>query len=89
MKISEKIVKEDKDMENKAYSYTTNKYYDIKKCVRVGLPKLQALYLKHNVPLYDVYYTDDLYSGEPVVIMLFDKEKSKPLYELWQKHELK
>ena len=76
-------------MNNKVYSHTTNKCYDVKKTVRVGIPKLQALYLKHNVKLLDVYYTEDIYTQDPVVIMLFDKEQSKPYYDLWLKHELK
>ena len=76
-------------MDNKIYSHTTNRYYDIKKTIRVGLPQLQALYIKKNVDLYDVYCAEDIYTHEPVVVMLFDKEQSAPLYELWQKHELK
>ncbi len=51
---------------------------------------LQAmLYIKHGLKPVDVLYRDAK-EGYPndKIIFVFDKDKSKPLYEKFKKHEL-
>ena len=73
----------------KIRSDVTGKIYNVKDTIRVGNPRLQALFIKHKAEILDVYQTEDIYTGEPIVCMLFDKKKTDHLHELWKKHELR
>ena len=75
--------------ENKELSRLTNKEYCLKDIVRIVNPKQQKLYIKHMVYPIDIYTTSDIETGEDLLIMLFPKKESQPLYMLWQNHELK
>lgn len=65
----------------KKYDYFSN---DI---IRV-LNLRQAMgYLNYGVELLDIYTSRDK-DDNPVLVFVFDKESSKPAYDLWCKHEL-
>lgn len=71
------------------HSNTMNKDYKLNEVVRVGNPRLQALFVKHNVEILDIFDTEDIYTGDPVVCMYFRKdEKTNELFDLWKKHKL-
>lgn len=44
-------------------------------------------YLNYGVELLDIYTSRDK-DDNPVLVFVFDKESSKPAYDLWCKHEL-
>lgn len=72
------------------HSNTMNKDYKIGEACRVSNPRLQALYIRKNVEILDIFDTEDIYTGDPVVCMYFKKdERTDELYELWKKHELR
>lgn len=76
-------------MERKIHSDVTGKDYDIRKVVTVRNVREAALFIKHGAELIDVYPTEDLYSGDAILCFIFDREATKGLFDLWQKHELK
>ncbi|MCJ7856698.1 hypothetical protein MUJ63_10420 [Lachnospiraceae bacterium NSJ-143] len=57
--------------------------------VRVIDQKQQKLYIKHNVYPIDMYTTTDIDTSEDKLVMLFSRQKSRPLYVLWKNRELK
>lgn len=63
--------------------------YSLKDVVRIKDQKQQKLYIKHELYPVDMYTTTDINTGEDLLIMLFSREKSQPLYLLWKKRELK
>lgn len=63
--------------------------YLLKDVVRIVDPKQQKLYVKHELYPIDMYVTSDENTGDDKLVMIFSRQKSKPLYELWKNHELK
>lgn len=63
--------------------------YYLKDVVRIIDQKQQKLYIKHELYPIDMYTTTDIETGENLLVMLFSKKKSYPLFVLWKKHELK
>ena len=47
-----------------------------------------AAYLKNDVELIDVYVSKDRVKDKNVLVFVFDRESSKPFFNLWCKHEL-
>lgn len=56
--------------------------YEVEKAVRIVDPKQYGLYLKYGLKPYDVYYSHG------VVVMVFDKEESYPLYQMYNDRTL-
>lgn len=56
--------------------------YDPNKSVRIVDPNQCKLYMKHGLKPLDIYYS----SG--VIVMVFDKKQSYPLYKKYMEHEL-
>lgn len=50
--------------------------------MRIVNTRQAGLYVKHNVPLVDLFWSRN------ALVFVFDKEKSKPAYDLWCRHEL-
>lgn len=69
-------------------SSITCRVYNPKNSVRVVDPKQQMLYMKHNLTLLDIYYSDGDGEQQPRVVMIFDKEESYPLYKKWMDRTL-
>ena len=55
---------------------------------RIINQKQCMLYIKHGVYPIDIYTSIDNKTGNDVLIMIFSKEESYPLYQKWCNHEL-
>ena len=55
---------------------------------RIVNPRQCMLYMKHGVFPIDIYTSIDNKTGNDVVVMIFLKEESYPLYQKWCDHEL-
>ena len=69
-------------------SSLTGGVYHLQDYVKIIDPKQQKLYIKHEVYPIDVYVTKDIKTQKEVLVMLFSKEESKPLYLLYKNREL-
>lgn len=47
-----------------------------------------AAYLKNGVELIDIYVSKDKVKDKDLLVFVFDRESSKPFFDLWCKHEL-
>lgn len=56
--------------------------YEIEETVRIVNTKQAGMYVKHNIPLVDMFWSKDS------LVFVFNREQSKKAYELWCKHEL-
>lgn len=63
--------------------------YSLKDIVAIRNPKQQKLYIKNELYPVDMYVSTDSSTNEDKLVMLFSRAASKPLYKLWEKHELK
>lgn len=78
-------------------SKLNGKLYHLSEVARVEDQKQQKLYIKHDVYPIDMYTTTDVIideiTGEETLkdklIMVFPRNKSKDLYILWKRRELK
>lgn len=66
----------------------TGKVYRPKDVVRILNIQQIVAYLKAGVELLDIYPSSDVKTGKPLLVCLFDREKSKDAYDLWCKREL-
>lgn len=62
----------------------TGKQYNPAECVYIRNPVQAAKYLKYKLPLIDLVVSDD-----DKLVFIFNRDESRPWYELWLKHELK
>ena len=69
-------------------SEVTGKTYDPTKTVRILNPIQSCLYMKARCLPVDVYPSIDFKTGKDVLVFLFDREQSRPLYTKWLNHEL-
>lgn len=76
-------------MNEKVYSRTTNKCYDVKRTVRILNAQQAAAYMCNGAELVDIYATRHYETGNPVVVFLFDRESTASLYDKWCNYELK
>lgn len=76
-------------MNNKMFSHITNRYYDIKKCVRIVNTTQAAAYMCNGAEPIDIYASRHYETGNPIIVFLFDREKTADLYDKWCKYELK
>ena len=63
--------------------------YSPSEVCRIVNPKQSMLYIKNGLYPIDIYTSVDGKTGNDIVVMIFDKEKSQPLYQAWCDHELK
>lgn len=76
-------------MNNKIYSRTTNKCYDVRKCVRIVNMQQAAAYMCNGAELLDIYASRHYETGNPILVCLFDRESTTGLYDKWCNRELK
>ena len=76
-------------MKDYIVSETTRRKYAIQDVVRILNPKQQLLYIKSGLYPLDLYVSIDGKTGKDVLVMLFSKEESYPLYKKWCDYELK
>lgn len=69
-------------------SEVTGKRYKSQEVVRILNIQQIIAYLKFGVELLDIYPSVDYKTNKPVLVCLFDREKSKTAYDLWCKREL-
>ena len=69
-------------------SNITDKSYARQDVVRILNPKQQLLYIKAGLYPLDMYVSIDEKTDKDVLVMIFSKEKSYPLYQKWCDHEL-
>ena len=55
---------------------------------RIVNPKQCLLYIKNGVYPIDIYTSIDSKTGNDIIVMIFLKEESYPLYKKWCDHEL-
>lgn len=55
---------------------------------RIVNPKQYLLYIKHELYPIDVYTSVDEKTGNDIIVMIFDRQESYPLYQKWCNHEL-
>ena len=65
-------------------SIITGKVYSEDTCVYILNPLQAALYIKHNIPLYDIQITSD-----NRLMFLFDEQGHRKVFDAWVRHELK
>mgnify|MGYP007104057047 CR=1 FL=1 len=70
-------------------SYTTGKSYSPSDVVRIINFRQAAAYLAHGAELLDIYPSKDFKTGEPLLVYIYNRKETTPLYDLWCKHELK
>ncbi|WP_343247484.1 hypothetical protein [Diplocloster hominis] len=56
--------------------------YEIEDTVRIVNTKQAGMYIKHNIPLVDLFWSRD------TLVFVFNREDTKKAYELWCRHEL-
>ena len=66
----------------KEFSDVFHKEYDVEDTVKIVNTRQAGLYVKHNVPLIDLFWSID------TLVFVFDREQSKIAYDLWCKHQL-
>lgn len=69
-------------------SKVTGKSYEPSKVVRILNVAQTAAYLNNGAELLDVYPSINYTSEKPLLVFVFDREKSSGLYDLWCKREL-
>lgn len=62
---------------------TPPREYNIKDIVRIINPKQCRFYLKNGVYPIDIYTSIDVKTGDDIVVMIFFKHESYPLYQKW------
>ena len=75
-------------MKTKTTSKLNGTEYFIKDVVRIINPRQQTLYIKHNLYPVDMYASLDQ-EGKDIIVMIFDREASKDLFDAWCNHELR
>lgn len=76
-------------MENKIKSTIFNKEYYAHEAVKILDPTQAALYWIHGLQPLDMYPSRDRKTGRAIIVYVFSRIDSKPLYDLWCKYELK
>lgn len=66
----------------KEYSDIFHTEYELEDTVRIVNTKQAGLYIKHSVPLIDLFWSKDS------LVFVFNRKESKEAYELWCRHEL-
>jgi len=64
-------------------SSLTGEYFDEKDAIRLVNPKQACFYWSNGVKPLSIYPSKDMYSGEPVLVFIFSRSKTKELYEQW------
>lgn len=67
----------------RVYSEIFNNEYLTEDTIKIVNTRQAGLYIKNNIPLIDLFWSRD------TLVFVFDREKSKYVYDLWCKRELK
>lgn len=61
--------------------------YDHRAVVRIVNPKQCKFYIKNKVYPIDIYLSIDDKTGGDIIVMVFDRQESYPLYQKWCDYE--
>lgn len=75
-------------MSDKIISQSTGKSYNASKVVRIINSLQAASYMKHGAELLDIYVSRDYKTDKPLLVYIFDRAATTPLYDAWCKREL-
>ncbi len=75
-------------MKERITSETTGKSYCAKDVVRIVNQSQAAMYMAHGAELLDVYVSRDYKTHWPMMVYIFDRVATTPLYDGWCKREL-
>ncbi len=62
--------------------------YSPNEVCRIVNPKQYLLYIKNGLYPIDMYTSIDDKTGKDILVMIFDREESFPLYQAWCNYEL-
>lgn len=62
--------------------------YTLKEIVRICNVKQQIFYLSSGVYPIDVYSSIDEKNDRKIIVMIFEKDKTKELYQRWCSHDV-
>ena len=66
-------------------SSLTGKYYDEKDCLRIVNVKQACFYWHSGVRPISIYPSTNHKTGEPCLVFIFSKSKTRELYQEWLK----
>lgn len=72
----------------KVKSNLTPRDYAPGEVCRILNPRQAILYIKNGLYPIDMYASIDTKTGADIIVMIFDKQESYPLYQAWCNHEL-
>ena len=64
-------------------SHVTGRTYDIFNIVRILNIKQVIFYMKYQLDILDIEISRDRKTNEPILVFYFDREKSKPIFDIW------
>ena len=65
-------------------SSLTGEYFDESDSIRIINPKQACYYWSRGIKPLSIYPSQDFKSGEPILVFLFSKTKTKEVYEEWK-----
>lgn len=68
---------------DKIHSEVTGKDYYPSKCIRLVNIRQCCTYMQLGLKPLDIYPSIDFKTNSPVLVMIFDREESKPAYDRW------
>lgn len=75
-------------MKDYIYSETTGRAYLSSDAVRIVNKDQAWAYMKYGVTLLDFYPSHDFETNKRIFVYIFNREETKPAYDLWCKYEL-
>ena len=77
-----------KRMINKVKGKYSGKEYYASEAIRISNPLQAASYWENGLEPLDIYPTRNPETRKPVIVFVFNRVQSKPLFDLWCKKEL-
>lgn len=74
---------------NKIKGKFSEKNYDLNEVIRILDPYQAALYWANGLEPLDIYSSRDYKTNKALVVYVFDRNKTKLLFDKWCKKELK
>ena len=75
-------------MENKIIGKYSGKEYYASEVIRISNPLQAASYWMNGLEPLDIYVTRNFEKHQPTIVYIFNRDKSKPFFDLWCKKEL-
>jgi hypothetical protein len=75
-------------MKDTIRSQTTGKEYVANEVVRIVNQLQAASYMAHGAELLDIYCSRDFKTNRPMMVYIFNRAATTPLYDAWCNHTL-